>query len=294
MSGGAGLGKSRLVAALEQRLDAEPHFRVRYFCSPYNRDSALFPFVDQLSRASGFARDDPPACRLAKLETMLRRAALPDEDLGLLADLLSLQGSERHKLPPLTPQRKKQRTLEALIRQLDGMARQQPLVVTVEDAHWIDPTSRELLDLAVEWVRNRPALLIVTFRPEFQPPWAGQAQVNVLTLNRLGRRDRTALVNEIAGRKALPDEVVAQIVERADGVPLFIEELTKSVLESGLMREDADRYVLDGALPPLAIPTTLHDSLMARLDRLASVRVVAQTGAAIGRALPGMCDSRSG
>ena len=214
---------------------------------------------------------------------MLARAAPPDEDVALLADLLSLPASERHPLPNLSPQRKKERTLEALIRQLEGLARQQPVVMVFEDAHWIDPTSRELLDLTVERVRSLPVLLIVTFRPEFQPPWTGQPQVTMLALNRLDRRDRTALVEQIAGGKALPDEVVAQIVERTDGVPLFVEELTKSVLESGLLREEADRYVLDGALPPFAIPTSLHDSLMARLDRLASVRLVAQIGAAIGR-----------
>src|SRR5262245_18236537 len=151
-----------------------------------------------------------------------------------------------------------------------------------EDAHWIDPTSRELLDLTVERVRNLPVLLIVTFRPEFQPPWTGQPHVTVLALNRLDWRDRTVLVEEIAGGKALPEEIVAQIADRTDGVPLFIEELTRSVLESGLLREETDRYVLDRALPPLAIPTTLRDSLMARLDRLASVRRVAQIGAAIG------------
>jgi predicted ATPase len=152
-----------------------------------------------------------------------------------------------------------------------------------EDAHWIDPTSRELLDLTVERVRSLPMLLIVTFRPEFQPPWTGQPQVSVLVLNRLDRRDRTVLVDQIAGGKTLPDEVVTQIVDHADGVPLFIEELTKSVLESGLPREERNRYVLDGALPPFAIPTSLHDSLMARLDRLASVRRVAQIGAVMGR-----------
>jgi predicted ATPase len=177
-------------------------------------------------------------------------------------------------------------TLEALIRQLEGLARQQPALVIFEDAHWIDPTSRELLDLAVERVRSLPVLLIVTFRPEFQPPWTGQAQVTMLALNRLDRRDRTALVAQIACGKALPGEVVAQIVDRTDGVPLFVEELTKSVLESGLLREETDCYMLDRALSPLAIPTSLHDSLMARLDRLASVRLVAQIGAAIGREFP--------
>jgi len=155
-----------------------------------------------------------------------------------------------------------------------------------EDAHWIDPTSRELLDLTIERVGNLPVLLIVTFRPEFQPPWIGQPQVTLLALNRLDRRDRTVLVEQIAGGKALPDEVIDQIVERTDGVPLFVEELTKSVLESGLLRQEAGRYVLDRALPPLAIPTSLHASLLARLDRLASVRLVAQIGAAIGREFP--------
>ena len=257
VSGEPGIGKSRITAALEERLHAEPHLRLRYFCSPYHQDSALFPFIDQLGRAAGFARDDPPAAKLEKLEALLARAAPPDEDVAFLADLLSLPASERHPLPNLSPQRKKERTLEALIRQLEGLARQQPVVMVFEDAHWIDPTSRELLDLTVERVRSLPVLLIVTFRPEFQPPWTGQPQVTMLALNRLDRRDRTALVEQIAGGKALPDEVVDQIVDRTDGVPLFVEELTKSVLESGLLREEADRYVLDRALPPFAIPTTL-------------------------------------
>jgi class 3 adenylate cyclase/predicted ATPase len=283
ISGEPGLGKSRIAAALAERLHAEPHTRLRYFCSSYHQDSALFPFIDQLGRASGFTRDDPPSARLEKLEALLARAALPGEDVALLADLLSLPASERHPLPNLSPQRKKERTLDAFMRQLEGLARQQPVVIAFEDAHWIDPTSRELLDLTVERVRSLPVLLIVTFRPEFQPPWTGQPQVTMLVLNRLDRRDRTDLVEQIAGGKALPDEVVAQIVDRTDGVPLFVEELTKSVLESGLLREEVDRYLLDGALPPLAIPTTLHASLLARLDRLASVRLVAQIGAAIGR-----------
>jgi class 3 adenylate cyclase/predicted ATPase len=283
ISGEAGLGKSRIVAALAERLQVEPHLRLRYFCSPYHQDSALHPFIDQLGRASEFAREDPPAARLEKLEALLARAAPPDEDVAFIADLLSLPASGRHPLPNLSPQRKKERTLEALIRQLEGLARRQPIVMVFEDAHWIDPTSRELLDLAVERVRSLPVLLIVTFRPEFRPPWTGQPQVTMLALNRLDRRDRTALATQIAGGKALPDEVIDQIADRTDGVPLFVEELTKSVLESGLLREEAGRYVLDGALPPFAIPTSLHDSLLSRLDRLASVRHVAQTGAAIGR-----------
>jgi class 3 adenylate cyclase/predicted ATPase len=283
ISGEPGIGKSRITAALAERLHAEPHTRLRYFCSPYHQHSALYPFIDQLGRASGFARDDAPASRLEKLETLLARAAPPEEDVAFLADLLSLPGSERHPLPNLSPQRKKERTLEALIRQLEGLARQQPVMMVFEDAHWIDPTSRELLDLTVEPVHSLPVLLIVTFRPEFQMPWTGQPQVSMVTLNRLDRYDRTVLATQIAGGKSLPSEVVDQIADRTDGVPLFVEELTKSGLESGLLREEADRYVLDGTLPPLAIPATLHASLLARLDRLASVRLVAQTGAAIGR-----------
>src|SRR5437764_7661143 len=283
VSGEPGIGKSRITAELEERLQVEPHLRLRYFCSPYHRDSALYPFIDQLGRAAGFARDDMPAAKRQKLESLLALAAPPHEDVAFLADLMSLPSSERHPLPNLSAQRKKERTLEALIRQLEGLSRQQPVVMVFEDAHWIDPTSRELLDLTVERVRSLPVLLIVTFRPEFQSPWTGQPQVTMLALNRLDRRDRTALVEQIAAGKALPDDVVAQIVDRTDGVPLFVEELTKSVLESGLLREETDRYALDGALSPFAIPTSLHDSLMARLDRLASVWHVAQIGAAIGR-----------
>jgi predicted ATPase len=189
--------------------------------------------------------------------------------VALIADLLSLPASERHKLPNLSPQRKKEKTLEALIRQLEGLARQQPIAMVFEDAHWIDRTSRELLDLTIDRVRSLPVLLIVTFRPEFQPPWTGQPQVTMLALNRLDRHDRTALVEQVAGGKSLPGEVIDQIADRTDGVPLFIEELTKSILESGV--------------PAVGIPTTLHDSLMARLDRLSSGRRVAQIGAAIGR-----------
>jgi class 3 adenylate cyclase/tetratricopeptide (TPR) repeat protein len=269
ISGEPGIGKSRITAELEERLRAEPHFHLRYFCSPYCRDSALYPFIDQLWHAAEFAGDDPPTAKLEKLEAVLFRGGQPDEDVSLLADLMSLPVSARHPLPSLSPQRKKQRTLEALLRQLEGLAHQQPVLMAFEDAHWVDPTSRELLDLTVERVRSLPVLLIVTFRPEFQPPWTGQPQASMLTLNRLDRHDRTALVTQIAGGKALPAAVVAQIVDRTDGVPLFVEELTKSVLESGMSL--------------VGIPTTLHDSLMARLDRLASVRLVAQIGAAIGR-----------
>jgi class 3 adenylate cyclase/predicted ATPase len=283
ISGEPGIGKSRIIAELEERLCAEPHLRLRFFCSPYYQDSPLFPFIDQLGRAAGFVADDAPAAKLDKLTGLLANSATPGEDVAFLADLMSLPCPEQHPLPDLSSRRKKERTLEALLRQLDRLARRQPIVMVFEDAHWIDPTSRELLDLTVESARRLPMLLIVTFRPEFQPSWIGQPRVTMLALNRLDRRDRAALMVQVAGGKTLPVEVVGQIADRTDGIPLFVEELTKSVLESGLLREEADRYALDRALPPFAIPTSLHDSLLARLDRLASVRLVAQIGAAIGR-----------
>ena len=283
VSGEAGLGKSRIAATFEQRLHAEQHLRLRYFSSPYHQDSALFPVIDQLGRAARFAPADPSDAKREKLEALLARVKPPVEDVALVADLMSLPASARHPLPNLSPQRKKERTLQALIRQLEGLAHENPVVAIFEDVHWLDPTTRELLDLAVEHVRRLPVLLIVTFRPEFQPPWAGQPQVTMLELNRLDQRDCIALVAQIVGRKALPDNIVLQIAERTDGVPLFVEELTKSVLESGLLREENDRYVIDRPLPPLAIPTSLRASLLARLDRLTSVRHVAQIGAAIGR-----------
>ena len=210
ISGEPGIGKSRIAAALEERLHADPHIRLRYFCSPYYQDSALYPFIDQFSRAAGFARDDLPAARLEKLQALLAQAETPKEDVALLVDLLSLPGSERHPLPNLSPQRKKDRTLEALIHQLEGFARRRPVAVAFEDAHWIDPTSHELLDLTVERVRDLPVLLIVTFRPEFQPPWTGQPQVTMQALNRLdrqpdssGRADRRGQV--VACRGHRPD-----------------------------------------------------------------------------------------
>ncbi len=283
VSGEPGLGKSRITAALAERLQDEPHFRQRFFCSPYRQDSAFYPFIDQIGRAAGLAPADPPASKLAKLEMLLARGSISDDDVAVLADLLSLPVSPRHPLPNLSPQRQKDRTLEALIRRLESLASWRPVILIFEDAHWIDPTSRELLDLTVERVRNLPVLLLVTFRPQFQAPWTSEPHVTALVLNRLDRRDRATLAVQIAGGKTLPDDVIAQIVERTDGVPLFIEELTKSVLESGLLREEEGRYVFNGSLPPLAIPTSLHDSLMARLDRLGSVRQVAQIGAALGR-----------
>jgi predicted ATPase len=277
--GEPGIGKSRLIAELEERLHGEPHLRLRYFCSPHHQNSALFPFIEQLGHAAAFARDDTPAAKLEKLEALITRVVPGDEDAALLADLLSLPCSERHPLPNLSAQRKKERTLKALLRQLESVARRQPVVMVFEDAHWIDPTSRELLDLTVERVliadipdRDLP--------PEFQPQWTGEPQVDAGQSPRPAR-PRRLVAWVVGGRRCR--RVIDQIAERTDGVPLFVEELTKNVLESGVLREEDDRYVLNRALLLFAIPTTLRASLLARLDRLAPVRHVAQIGAAIGR-----------
>jgi class 3 adenylate cyclase/predicted ATPase len=282
VSGEPGIGKSRLTAALSQHLESELHTRLRYFCSPHDQDSALYPFIGQLERAAGFTRDDTNAIKLDKLEALLGDGAEPG-DISLIAEMLSLSGRDR--LPPLdlSPQRKKERTLAALLRQLQALTRQQPILMIFEDLHWIDPTSRELLDLTVEKIPALPVLLVATYRPEFQPPWVGQSQVTVIALNRLGRNEGARLVHRLAGNLgALPPDVVDEIVERTDGVPLFVEELTKAVIEAG-----ADRgHVSISAVPPssLTVPATLHASLLGRLDRLGpAARNVAQVGAAIGR-----------
>jgi class 3 adenylate cyclase/predicted ATPase len=281
--GEPGIGKSRLAQAMLDGTTGEPHTRLRYFCSPHHQASALHPFITQLEHAAGFSRDDMPEARLVKLEALLARSNAGAEETGFIAALLSLPTGDKYSLPDLTPQRRKEKTLEALLAQLSQLAARQPVLMLFEDAHWIDPTSLELLTLTVARASQLPLLLLVTARPEFTPPWPDHAHVTTQALARLGRREGATLVERSAGGKALPAEILEQILARTDGVPLFLEELTKTVIESGLLREADKHYALDGALPPLAIPSTLHDSLMARLDRLAPMREVAQIGAAIGR-----------
>src|ERR1700730_709150 len=283
LSGEPGIGKSRLTQAIEERLSGEPHIRLRFFCSPYHGDTALHPIVSQLEHAAGFERDDNAERRLDKLEAILAPSTKDmKHGTALLADLLSI-GGDRYPALQLDPQRRKEKTLEALLAQLAGLAAERPVLMVFEDVHWIDPISLELLELAVERVPSLPVLLVITFRPEFPSPWTGDAHVTTLALNRLGPRNGVEMVNRLTGNKELPSAILDQITAHADGVPLFVEELTKTVLESGLRRDGGDRYVLTGPVPPLAIPTTLHASLMARLDRLAPIREVAQIGAAIGR-----------
>ena len=283
ISGEPGIGKSRIVRALHDRLANEPHVALSYFCSPYHTNSALYPIITRLERAAAFARDDAPEAKLAKLEVLLGWATNQlDEAVSLIAALLGVPSGERYPALNLSPQRQKQRTLEVLLEQLESLARDQPVLELYEDAHWIDPSTLELLDLLVERVRSMPVLVVLSYRPEFSPTWIGQGHVTALPLNRLGRGQSAALALRVSG-KALPDEVLDQIKVRTDGVPLFVEELTKTLLESDLLSDAGDHYELQGPLTSLAIPETLRDSLMARLDRLAPVKEVVQIGAVIGR-----------
>jgi predicted ATPase len=284
ISGEPGIGKSRLTAALSEHVASEPHTRLRYFCSPHHQDSALYPVIVQLERAAGFARDDGPEERLEKLATLLASAAEAG-DISLLVELLSLPGGDRFAPLDLSPQRKKERTLAALLRQLEGLARRQPVLMVFEDLHWIDPTSREFLDLLFARVDRLPVLLVATFRPEFQPSWTGQSHVTAISLNRLGRGDGTVMIERLAGNTGLlRRDVIAEIIERTDGVPLFVEEMTKAVLEAGAER--GREFVTSVPEARLGVPATLQASLVARIDRPGSVaKGVAQIGAAIGRSI---------
>jgi class 3 adenylate cyclase/predicted ATPase len=282
ISGEAGIGKSRLTAALLERLVDEPHRRLRYFCSPQHTDSVLYPIIGQMERAAGLAYDDKPQAKLDKLDAVLAQTSTSPEDVGILAEMLSLAKDGRYPALELAPEQRRQRTLEVLTSQLAGLARQQPVLMIFEDAHWIDPTSLEVLGRTLDRIKTLPVLLIVTFRPEFNAPWEGQSHVMSLMLNRLGEREAAAIITRLAGSKELPVDVMAEIVERTDGIPLFVEEMTKAVLEAET--EGAARRTV-AAVPSsaLAVPASLHASLMARLDRLGPAKEVAQIGAAIGR-----------
>ncbi len=288
LSGEAGIGKSRIIQALHERLAGEPHTRLRYFCSPYHVNSALYPVLGQLERAADFQRNDSSDAKLRKLDLLLGRGGgNASRAVPLIAALLSIPTEDRFPPLDLTPEQLKTQWFEEFLNQLDGLARERPVLQIVEDGHWIDPTSSELFELVVARIQSLPVLLVITFRPDFPPPWTGYDNVTSLTLNRLGRRQGAAVIERIAGEKALPDEVLDQILAKSDGMPLFIEELTRTVLESGLLQDAGDRYVLSGPLPPLAIPASLQDTLMARLDRLAVVKDVAQLASAIGRTFNG-------
>ncbi|HYZ61976.1 MAG TPA: AAA family ATPase, partial [Acetobacteraceae bacterium] len=284
LRGEAGIGKSRLTVALREALAAREHDELVLYCSPQHTDSALRPIIARLERVAGLVPSDVPEARLAKLEALLTPLAPPAEDVALIAELLSVPTLGRWPELDLPPQRRRELLLQALLRRIRELAARRPLLVVVEDAHWLDPTTRELLDLLVAEVPRMALLLVVTHRPEFDAAaWLGLALVTLMQLNRLGRAEHATLLRRVAGDKALPPEVATEVLARTDGVPLFVEEVGRAVLESGLLREEADRWVLNGPLTSMAVPSSLQASLVARLDRLSSVREAVQAGAVLGR-----------
>ena len=287
LSGEAGIGKSRLLQGLYEHVAPEPHVRVEWHCSPYAQQSPLHPVIAHMHRLLRWRADTAPGEKLRALEETLRAYGFPlPEVVPLLAGLLSLSLPEHYPPLTLTPQRQRQKTLETLLTWLFAEAARQPVLFIVEDLHWVDPSTLELLTLLVDQGPAARLLTLFTCRPEFAVPWGLRAHLTPLSLSRLPQPQVAQMVGRVAGGKVLPVEVVAQIVEKTDGVPLFVEELTKTVLESGLLQEREGHYDLTGPVPTLAIPATLHDSLMARLDRLATVKQIAQMGATIGRTFP--------
>jgi class 3 adenylate cyclase/predicted ATPase len=284
LCGEPGIGKSRLVQELKEQVTREGYTRIEFRCSPYYQNTAFYPVIEHLQRLLQFRREDSVQEKLAKLERMLQGYRLPvHEVVPLFAALLSLPHPEGYPPLTLTPQRQRQKTQEALWAWLLEEAERKPLLAAWEDLHWADPSTLELHTLFLGQAPTARILTVLTCRPEFSPPWGVRSHLTQITLSRLGRPQVEAMLGGITGRMALPAEVIEQVVSKTDGVPLFVEELTKMVLESGLLRAEEDHYALIGPLPPLAIPTTLQDSLMARLDRLAPVREVVQLGATLGR-----------
>jgi class 3 adenylate cyclase/predicted ATPase len=286
LSGEAGIGKSRLVQVLTAHVATESQaWLTPCQCSPYHQNTALYPMIELLERvALRFNREESPEQKYHKLEGFVVQYGLPlAETVPLFAALLSLPLSADYAPLTASPERQKQQILHALLTILLHIAARQPVLFVLEDLHWVDPTTLEFLSLLVDQGPTARILALFTCRPDFNPPWMGRAHLTQVTLNRLPRRQAAELTGWVSHGKALPPEVVEQVVAKTDGVPLFVEELTKMVLESGLLQERDERYELTGSLPPLAIPTTLHDSLMARLDRLAAVKALVQLGATLGR-----------
>ncbi|MEZ5832584.1 MAG: adenylate/guanylate cyclase domain-containing protein [Dongiaceae bacterium] len=284
LSGEAGIGKSRIAEALIDALRAEPHFLLRYQCSPYHIDSALYPAIQQLTHAAGFIPGDALDVRLDRLEALLAKAT---DDIGeaapLIAALIGLDAEPRYGPIRLAPQQRRNRTLAVLIDQLIGLAGRKPALWVIEDAHWIDPTTLELIELALDRIQTARVFVLLTARPTFVASFGSHPVVTRLALNRLGREATQSIIDRITGGKRLPVTLLDEIISKTDGVPLFVEEMTKAVIESDMLRDGVDAYYLDKPVSALAIPTTLHDSLMARLDRLQPVKEVAQIGAVIGR-----------
>jgi predicted ATPase len=285
LSSEAGIGKSALVEGVRAEVRAEGLPRMAFRCSPYHTNSALYPIITHIEHLLQFAPYDPPAIKLSKLEAGLQPYDLPlAEVVPLLAGLLSVPlPAERYAALTLTPPQQKQQTLDALVAWLAAEAERQPMLVAWEDLHWADPTTLEVLGLVTEQAPTSPMLHVLTSRPEFSPPWPPRSHITPLVLNRLEHPQVEALIAQRAGGKSLPAEVVQYIVEKTDGVPLYVEELTKMLLASPLLREEADQYLLTGPLHAVAIPDTLQDALMARLDQLQRAKEVAQLGAVLGR-----------
>lgn len=282
ISGEAGIGKSRLSAALMEAIAAEPHTRLRYFCSPQHTDSAFYPLIGQFERAADFAHGDTSRTKLDKLDALLAQTATSRQDAALLAEILSLPNDGRYPALEPVPEQRRQKTLEALGVQVETLARSSPVLMIFEDAQWGDPTSLEAFGRTVDRIASLRVLLIVTFRPEFEAPWVGRPHVTPLALNRLGRHDVGSVIDYVVGNKLLPANIRKDIIERTDGIPLFVEEMTKAVMEAGGQPE-AMQTAAATPSPALAVPASLHASLMARLDRLGPAKEVAQVGAAIGR-----------
>jgi class 3 adenylate cyclase/tetratricopeptide (TPR) repeat protein len=284
LSGEAGIGKSRVLAMLREQIGQQHYLTLRYQCSPHHVNDAFHPVKGQIWHAAGFVSGEAANSRLDKVEKMIESTGLSNSDIApYLASLLAIPTGQRYPALDLAPSELRERSIDAMIAMTMGTAKQIPLLMILEDTHWIDPTSLELTSRMVDHMNDLPILMVTTFRPEFSPPWIGRDNVTVVPLNRLERDQAAAMIDRMTSGKTLPAEVRNQIVAKTDGVPLFMEELTKSVLESGLVREENGAYVLASALTPLAIPSTLHDSLTARLDRLSPIKETAQIGAAIGR-----------
>jgi class 3 adenylate cyclase/predicted ATPase len=286
ISGEAGIGKSRLTAALLENLAPEPHRRLRYFCSPQHTDSAFYPIIGQMERVAGLLHDDTLQQKLDKLDALLAQTSTSIEDSALFAEMLSLPNDGRYPTLELTPQQRRQKTLEALTAQMETLSRQQPVLMIFEDAHWADPTSLEAFGRAVDRIRTLKVLLLVTFRLDFDAPWVGRPYVTALIINRLAEHQAGAMIDRIIGNRLLSASIRQDIIERTDGIPLFLEEMTKAVLEAE-SETAAERAVAAVPSPALAVPASLHASLMARLDRLGgSAKELAQIAAAIGREFP--------
>jgi class 3 adenylate cyclase/predicted ATPase len=284
VSGEAGVGKSRIIETLRERTTLDEPTRLRYQCSPHHVNSAFRPIIEHIERVARFDRQDCPSVKLDKLESMLAPSTQSVEVVApLLAALLSIPTEGRYSPIEMTPERQKQETLETLLAQLLELARQRPVILVFEDVHWADPTSLELLALIVEHAEGARVQVVITFRPEFTVPWVSPPYTTSLDLNRFGRRLVVAMVAKVTGGKPLPDEVFERIFEKTDGVPLFVEELTKTIVELDMVEDRGDHYALNAPLSHLTIPSTLQDSLMARLDRLGRAKEVAQTAAVIGR-----------